>query len=116
MRKLRTPVDYISEAMFKKVGRYYVPFRCLYSKDVDNLMMAGRNFSCTHVALGGPRVQKTTAQMGIATGYAAALCRKHGKTPREVGRDHIRELREMMTFLKRKKEVGVPQEQPVSAR
>ena len=92
------PVDYISEAMFKKVGRYYVPFRCLYSKDVDNLMMAGRNFSCTHVALGGPRVQKTTAQMGIATGYAAALCKQHGKTPRQVGQDHIRELREMVGY------------------
>lgn len=92
------PVDYISEAMFMKVGTYYVPFRSLYSKDIGNLMMAGRNFSCTHVALGGPRVQKTTAQMGIATGYAAVLCKKYNKTPREVGKDHIKELREMVGY------------------
>jgi hypothetical protein len=92
------PVDYISEAMFMKVGTYYIPFRSLYSKDIGNLMMAGRNFSCTHVALGGPRVQKTTAQMGIATGYAAVLCKKYGKTPREVGKDHIGELREMVGY------------------
>ena len=92
------PVDYISEAMFMKVGTYYVPFRTLYSKDIGNLMMAGRCFSCTHVALGGPRVQKTTAQMGIATGYAAALCKKYGKNPREVGKDHITELRELVGY------------------
>lgn len=92
------PVDYISEAMFMKVGTYYVPFRCLYSKDIGNLMMAGRNFSCSHVALGGPRVQKTCAQMGVATGYAAALCKKHGKLPREVGKDHITELRALVGY------------------
>lgn len=92
------PVDYISEAMFMKVGTYYVPFRSLYSKDIGNLMMAGRNFSCTHVALGGPRVQKTTAQMGIATGYAAVLCKKYSKSPREVGKDHIKELRELVGY------------------
>ena len=92
------PVDYISEAMFMKVGTYYVPFRSLYSKDIANLMMAGRCFSCTHVALGGPRVQRTTAQMGIATGYAAALCKKHGKLPREVGKEHIAELRTLVGY------------------
>jgi hypothetical protein len=92
------PVDYISEAMFMKVGTYYVPFRSLYSKDIPNLMMAGRCFSCTHVALGGPRVQKTTAQMGIATGYAAVLCKKYGKLPREVGKEHIAELRKMVGY------------------
>ena len=92
------PVDYISEAMFMKAGTYYVPFRCLYSKDIGNLMMAGRCFSTSHVALGGPRVQKTCAQMGVATGYAAALCKKYGKSPREVGQDHIKELREMVGY------------------
>ncbi len=92
------PVDYISEAMFMKVGTYYVPFRSLYSKDIGNLMMAGRNFSCTHVALGGPRVMKTTAQMGVAIGYAAVLCKKYGMSPREVGKEHIKELRAMVGY------------------
>ena len=93
------PVDYISEAMFMKVGTYYVPFRSLYSKNIDNLMMAGRCFSCTHVGLGGPRVQKTTAQMGIATGYAAALCKKYGKLPRAVGAEHVAEMRKMIGYV-----------------
>ena len=71
---------------------YYVPFRCLYSRNIANLMMAGRCFSCSHVGLGGPRVMRTLGQMGVATGYAAALCKKHSATPREVGKKHIKEL------------------------
>ena len=55
-----------------------------------NLQMAGRCFSCTHIGLGGPRVMNTCGQMGVATGYAAGLCKKYGKDPRQIGKDHIR--------------------------
>ena len=92
------PVDFISEAMFLKAGRYYVPFRSLYSRTISNLMMAGRCFSCTHVGLGGPRVQRTTAQMGIATGYAAALCKRYQASPRDIAKDHITELRQLIGY------------------
>ena len=85
-----SPSDFLSEAMFHPTGGlYYIPFRSLYSRNIGNLMMAGRCFSCSHIGLAGPRVMKTCGQMGIATGYAAALCKKHGATPREVGRQHI---------------------------
>ena len=57
--------------------------------------MAGRCFSCTHIGLGGPRVMNTCGQMGVATGYAAGLCKKYGKDPREIGKDHIKELRKL---------------------
>ncbi|MGJ8693865.1 MAG: FAD-dependent oxidoreductase [Thalassotalea sp.] len=90
--------DYRSEALFMKVGYYFIPFRCFYSKNIDNLMMAGRNFSCTHIGLAGPRVMNTCGQMGIATGYAAALCKKHNKNPREVGKKHITELRQLIGY------------------
>ncbi len=92
------PYDFISKALFRKVARYYIPFRCLYSKNIDNLMMAGRCFSCSHVGLGGPRVMNTTGQMGVATGYAAALCRKYNITPREVYEKHIDELRNIIGY------------------
>jgi len=93
------PVDFLSEAMYhRQRGMYYVPFRCLYSRDIENLMMAGRCFSCSHVGLGGPRVMKTCGQMGIATGYAAALCKQHDATPRDVGRKHIGELRKLIGY------------------
>ena len=77
---------------------YYIPFRCLYSRNTANLMMAGRCFSCSHVGLGGPRNMRTLGQMGVATGYAASLCKKHSATPRLVGQKHIKELRGLIGY------------------
>jgi hypothetical protein len=94
-------LDFLSKALFHHTGGdYLIPFRSLYSKDVANLMMGGRCFSCTHIGLAGPRVMNTCAQMGIATGYAAALCLKHKATPREVGKTHVNELRSLIGFDK----------------
>lgn len=97
-------VDFLSEALFRRPkGTYYIPFRSLYAKDIDNLMLAGRNFSCTHIGLAGPRVMNTCGQMGIATGYAAALCKTHNATPREVGKKHIKELRSLIGYTEEDK-------------
>jgi hypothetical protein len=54
-------------------GPYGVPLRILLAQDIDNLMMAGRNVSVTHAALGTVRVMGTTALMGEAAGIAAAI-------------------------------------------
>ena len=90
---------FMSRALFHETnGTYYLPFRTLYSKNIDNLMMAGRCFSCSHIGLGGPRVMKTTGQMGIATGYAAALCKKYQTTPRGIYKEHIDELRKLIGY------------------
>ena len=87
------PVDFLSWYIFRHIrGDYTIPFRCLYSRNIANLMMAGRCFSCSHVGLGGPRNMRTLGQMGVATGYAAALCKKHATTPRGVGRKYLKEL------------------------
>lgn len=75
---------------------YAVPYRCLYSRNVDNLFMAGRDISCTHVALGTVRVMRTTGMMGEVVGMAAALCKKYQTTPRGVYRLHLDELRSLM--------------------
>ncbi|MDE6152697.1 MAG: FAD-dependent oxidoreductase [Muribaculaceae bacterium] len=75
---------------------YAVPYRCLYSRNIENLFMAGRNISVTHVALGTVRVMRTTGMMGEVVGMAASLCKKHGVSPREVYRSHLSELRAMM--------------------
>ncbi|UZR96649.1 FAD-dependent oxidoreductase [Chondrinema litorale] len=53
-------------------GPYGFPLRILIARDVENLMMAGRNISASHAALGTLRVMGTTALMGQATGVAAA--------------------------------------------
>lgn len=75
---------------------YAVPYRCLYSRNVDNLLMAGRNISVTHVALGTVRVMRTTGMMGEVAGIAASLCKKYQTTPRGVYQRHLSELKEWM--------------------
>jgi len=77
-------------------GTYPIPFRCLYSRNVDNLLMAGRNISVTHVALGSTRVMATCAVCAQAVAAAAVLMRKYGISPREVGERHIRELQTLL--------------------
>jgi len=77
-------------------GTYPIPFRCLYSRNIGNLMMAGRNISVTHVALGSSRVMATCASCAQAAAAAAVLMKKYGISPREVGRAHIAELQTML--------------------
>ena len=79
-------------------GIFSIPFRCYYSKNVDNLMMAGRNISVSHIALGGVRVIATCAVGGQAVGTAASLCIKNNCLPRQVGEEYIKQLQQ--TLLK----------------
>lgn len=92
--------DFLSKAMFFKTGKYYIPYRSLYSKNISNLFMAGRCFSTTHVGLGGPRVMKTTGQMGAAVGFAASLCVKYKVSPRELYQKHLDEYMNLIQIQK----------------
>jgi len=83
-------------AQFNKVKPYPIPYRCLYSKNIENLLMAGRNVSLTHVALGSVRVMNTCGQLGVATGAAAFLCKKHNTTPRGVYQKHLQDLLDIL--------------------
>ncbi|HEX6685640.1 MAG TPA: FAD-dependent oxidoreductase [Candidatus Limnocylindrales bacterium] len=65
-------------------GIYQIPFRCLVSRDLPNLMLAGRIISVSHVAFGSTRVMATGAHCGQAVGMAAALCARDGLLPSEV--------------------------------
>lgn len=73
-----------------------IPFRCLYSVNIDNLLFAGRNISVSHIALGTVRVENTIATFGQAAGTAAALCIQKQVTPRELYQHHIRELQQQL--------------------
>jgi len=86
-----------SRATFLRVAPYPIPYRCLYSRNVENLLMAGRNISVTHVALGTVRVMRTCGMMGEVVGMAAAVCKKHSTTPRGVYEKHLDDLKELMT-------------------
>ena len=81
-----------STAKHVTIKPYPIPYRCMYSRNVDNLFMAGRNISVTHVALGTVRVQRTTGMMGEVVGRAAYLCKIHECNPRDVVRRYLSEF------------------------
>ena len=65
-------------------GAYTIPYRCFYSKNIDNLFMAGRNISCSRLAMASTRIIATCAIGGQAVGMAAALASKYNCMPRDV--------------------------------
>lgn len=79
---------------------YNIPLRSLYSRNISNLLMAGRNLSATHVAFTSARVMATCAVMGQAVGTAAAYCIGHNCTPRQLAAD-AKSLGELQQILLR---------------
>lgn len=96
------PIDGMDEEPFlayseaTNVPAYAVPYRCLYSRNVDNLFMAGRCISVTHVALGSVRVMRTGGMMGEVVGMAASICKNHSALPRDVYESYLSELKDLM--------------------
>jgi hypothetical protein len=89
-------MEFKSIAVHKKIHPYPIPYRCFYSRNVDNLFMAGRNISVTHVALGTVRVMRTTGMMGEVVGMAASVAAKNKTNPRGVYQNHLPELKALM--------------------
>jgi len=104
---------------------YPVPYRCFYSRNIENLFMAGRNVSVTHRALGTVRVMKTCGMMGVVVGKAAAVARQHEGTPRDVYQQYLPELLELLELpgnMRRAdlespfvKDTRIPEFEPLSA-
>ena len=77
---------------------YPVPYRCFYSRNIENLFMAGRCVSVTHEALGTVRVMKTCGMMGEVVGRAASICIKRGCLPRDVYKSYLDDLIELINL------------------
>ena len=75
---------------------YQIPFRCLYSKNVPNLMFAGRNISATHMAMSSTRVMATCAVIGQAAGTGAALAIEKNCLPADVTAQYINLLQQQL--------------------
>ncbi|MBT3374433.1 MAG: FAD-dependent oxidoreductase [Lentisphaerae bacterium] len=75
---------------------YWMPYRCLYSRNIPNLFMAGRDVSVTQEALGSVRVQATTGMMGEIVGMAASICARYQVDPRVVYETYLDELFDLM--------------------
>ena len=65
-------------------GVYGIPYRSYYSRNINNLFLAGRIISASHVAFGSTRVMATCAAGGQAVGAAAALCLERNCLPAEL--------------------------------
>ena len=91
---------FISRAEFgRHVDRkngYPVPYRCFYSRNIENLFMAGRNISVTHQALGTIRVMRTCGMMGEVVGKAAYLATVNETNPRGVYENYLPQLIDLM--------------------
>ena len=77
---------------YKTPSPFGIPFDCLYSVNISNLMFAGRDISATHMGLSATRVMATCAMLGQAVGTAASIAVREQIGPAEVRRDHIAEL------------------------
>lgn len=75
-------------------GVYTIPYRCYYSRNIQNLFLAGRIISASHVAFGSSRVMATSAHGGQAVGVAAALCKKYTVTPKAVAEKYLKVLQQ----------------------
>jgi hypothetical protein len=71
---------------------YGIPYRACYSRNVPNLLTAGRLISATHLAHSSTRLMRTGGAIGQAVGIAAVLCCRYGCTPRQVYEQHLDEL------------------------
>ncbi len=89
-------MEFKSIAKHIPIHYYPVPYRCFYSRNVDNLFMAGRNISVTHAALGTVRVMRTTGMMGELVGMAASVAAKNNTSPRGVYENHLAELKSLI--------------------
>ena len=81
---------------YSNKGLYWAPYRCLYSRNIENLFMAGRNISVSKTGLGPIRVMRTCGMMGEVVGKAASLCIKEKTTPRGVYEIHLSKLQALM--------------------
>ncbi|MGE5426701.1 MAG: FAD-dependent oxidoreductase, partial [Methylococcaceae bacterium] len=88
--------EFKSIAKHTPILPYPIPYRCLYSANVPNLLMAGRNISVSHVALGTVRVMRTTGMMGEVIGMAASVCKNNQCSPRDVYSNYLEELINLM--------------------
>jgi len=93
IENLEEPASYFHKGIN---GLYQIPYGALYSRNIENLSLSGRNISVTHIALSSTRIIGTCSTMGQATGTAAAICIKKGINPRELREKYIKELQEQL--------------------
>jgi hypothetical protein len=89
--------DYTRGKEYQYGNLYWAPYRTLYSRNISNLFMAGRNISVTKTGLGPVRVMRTCGMMGEVVGKAASICVKNSASPRQVYEQYLPELIKLLS-------------------
>ena len=89
-------LENVGSRVYNFEGHYSIPYRCYYSRNVENLMMAGRDISASKMAFSSCRVMGTCAVGGQAVGTAAAIAVQNDCSPRQVGEKYIRQLQQKL--------------------
>jgi hypothetical protein len=89
--------DYTRGKEYQYGNLYWAPYRTLYSRNISNLFMAGRNISVTKTGLGPVRVMRTCGMMGEVVGKAASICVKNSSSPRQVYEQYLPELIKLLS-------------------
>lgn len=82
-------IDDKASVLYPAPSPYGIPYRCLYSQNIENLFFAGRNISATHAAMSSTRVMGTCSLLGQAMGTAASICFKNNLKPGELKGEYI---------------------------
>ena len=75
---------------------YYLPFRCMFSRNVTNLFLAGRGVSVNRSILGAFSPMRTVAMTGEVVGMAACVCVQEGCLPKDIFPSRWKRLEALM--------------------
>ena len=103
--------EFIAATKSNPIPLYAVPYRTLYSRNINNMFMAGRNISTTHVTLGSTRLMRNIGMMGEVVGMAASICKNHSALPRDVYQKFLPELKELMKKGAARTDIELPDNQ-----
>jgi hypothetical protein len=95
---LETPAPTLDNPLmfFEGVNPYSIPYRSLYSRNIENLFVVGRPISCTWIAFASTRILPIGAMTGQAVGVAASLCKKYRIKPRVLTSKQVSEMQQIL--------------------
>lgn len=96
VHEIQPDKEHYKITFYDKPPLYSIPFRCLYSRNIENLYLAGRCISGTRIAFGSYRVMKTLAGPAQAVGAAAYIGAREGLKPRQIYEQKIAELQQLL--------------------
>ncbi len=87
---------------------YEIPYRCLITDKVHNLLVAGRCISGTHLAMSSYRVMANVTVLGQIAGIASYLAVSTGKGTPEIDVEQLRKLAKKQKVIVDRKNGYIP--------